>query len=272
MAMVSTFLTHDSGRPLTAGIIADRRHTSTPDPMDIHSLAQLARPDADACAYGKLVMLDRFGIWTFQATSGGTAARVFCGNSTAAAIASLGGSGIVRTKVHGAAALPCDVAAQIDGAAVSQTWHVPATTPEERSWHGRRVVLVPALNDYALVFGGLPAGLRPESARRELLGDDPACKLAIISGRHGDAIVEFHNANGQHGGAPQTGLATIALAARWVPWLEDCFADGMLSYPTRAGIRRARLPSTTTDTGGRIAVAMPTVSVELKPLIMEQVA
>ena len=87
-----------------------------------------------------------------------------------------------------------------------------------------------------------------------------------------DAVVEFHNSNGRHGGAPQTGLATIALATRSVPWLKDLFADGFVTYPSQAGPRQAGLPATSPAAGGRIAVEMPTVAVELVPLAMERVA
>lgn len=270
--IVSTFLTHDGGRPLTSGLIADRRHEHVdPRIMDLRDLALLAGRNADACAFGKVVVVGRHGISTFQATPDGGTAPVFCGNSTAAAIGCLGGVKH-RTMVYGVADCPYEVSARIDGGAISQTWMVPAASPEERVWRGSRVVFLPALNDYALVFGELPAGVTPEAARRELLGADPACKLAIVSGSGSGAVVEFHNSNGRHGGVPQTGLATIALATRSVPWLEDYFADGFITYPSQAGQRRARLPDTSAAAGGRIAVEMPTVSVQLDPIAMERVA
>lgn len=270
--IVSTFLTHDGGRPLTFGVIADRRHEHVdPGAMDLHDLALLAGRNADACAYGKVVVIGRHGISTFQATPDGGTAPVFCGNSTAAAIGCLRG-GRHRTMVHGVADSPYEVSARIDGGAIAQTWMVPAATPRERIWHGCRVLFLPALNDYALVFGDLPTGTSPEAARRALLGADPACKLAIVTGSGPDAVVEFHNSNGRHGGAPQTGLATIALAARSVPWLETFFAGGFVTYPSLAGPRRARLPATSPAAGGRIAVEMPTVSVDLVPVAMERVA
>lgn len=270
--IVSTFLTHDGGRPLTFGVIADRRHEHVdPRTMDLRDMALLAGRNADACAYGKVVVIGRRGIFTFQATPDGGTAPVFCGNSTAAAIGCVGG-GAQRTKVHGVANSPYEVSARIDGGAIAQTWMVPAAAPEERVWRGCRVVFLPALNDYALVFGDLPAGVSPEAARRELLGADPACKLAIVGGSGPDAVVEFHNSNGRHGGAPQTGLATIALATRSVPWLEGFFATGVVTYPSQTGPRQARLPVTSPAAGGRIAVEMPTVSVDLVPLAMERVA
>lgn len=239
--------------------------------MDLRDLALLAGRNAASCAYGKVVVIGRHGISTFQATPDGATAPVFCGNSTAAAIGYLGG-GKHRTMVYGVADGPYEVSARIYGATIAQIWLVPAASPEERSWRGCRVVFLPALNDYALVFGELPAGVSPEAARCELLGPDPACKLAIVSGSGPDAVVEFHNSNGRHGGAPQTGLATIALATRSVPWLKDLFADGFVTYPSQAGPRQAGLPATSPAAGGRIAVEMPTVAVELVPLAMERVA
>ena len=270
--ILSTFLTHDRGRPLTFGIIADRRRERfDPRTMDLRDLALLAGQNADACAYGKVVVISRQGIFTFQATPDGGTAPVFCGNSTAAAIGCLG-SGMQRASVYGVADTPYEITARIDGCAINQTWIVPAASPQESTWRGCRVVFLPALNDYALVCGDLPAGIDPEAARCELLGADPACKLAIISGVGPDAIVEFHNSNGRHGGAPQTGLATIALAMRTVPWLENYFTDGFVTYPSQAGRRRARLPVTLPAAAGTISVEMPTVAVELVPLAMERVA
>ena len=237
--------------------------------MDLRGLARLAAANADACAYGKVVVIGRHGISTFQATPDGATAPVFCGNSTAAAIGCLGGAGSLRTRVYGVAVEPYEVDARLDGHAIAQTWTVPAAAPREQAWNGCRVVFLPALNDYALVFGDLPDGIAPEAARRALLGADPACKLAVFGS---DGLVTFHNSNGRHGGAPQTGLATIALATRSVPWLAEVFAAGFVSYPTASGIRRARLPATHAGIGGRIAVDMPTVSVDLAPVAMERVA
>lgn len=239
--------------------------------MDLRDLALLAGRNADACAYGKVVVLGRQGIFTFQATPDGGTAPVFCGNSTAAAIGCLGG-GKQRATVYGVADMPYEVAARIEGGAINQTWMVPATSPEEQTWRGCRVVFLPALNDYALVFGDLPSGIEPEAARCELLGADPACKLAIVSGSGADAVVEFHNSNGRHGGAPQTGLATIALATRSVPWLENFFPGGIVTYRSQAGTRRAALPATSPTAAGRMSVEMPTVAVDLTPLAMERVA
>jgi hypothetical protein len=272
-ATISSFLTHDGGRPLTCGIIADhRREDVDPRTMDLRELALLAGRNADACAYGKVVVIGRHGVFTFQATPDGATAPVFCGNSTAAALGSLGAVGSIRTQVHGAAGQPYEVSARVDGGAIAQTWKVPAATPDERAWRGCRVLFLPALNDYALVFGDLPAGTSPEDARRELLGGDPACKLAIVGGGAGDATVTFYNSNGRHGGAPQTGLATIALATRSVPWLADFFPDGVVTYPAAGGPRQAALPATAPAGHGTIAVDMPTVAVDLAPLGMERVA
>ncbi|MGE0668971.1 MAG: hypothetical protein AB7O49_20660 [Sphingomonadales bacterium] len=266
------FLTHDGGRPLTCGVIADRRREPVNGaPLDLDGLARLTAAIPGACAYGKVVVIDRHAISTFQATAEGTAAPVFCGNSTAAAIGCMGGSGDLRTRVHGVAGHPYQVHARIDGAVVAQTWLLPAATPRERDWRGRRVVFLPALNDYALVFEGLPEHISPEAARQELLGADPACKLAVV-GAGPEPAVAFYNSNGRHGGAPQTGLATIALAARTVPWLAELFAGGAVSYETADGVRLAALPATSISPGGQVAVELPTVSVDIAPVAMEKVA
>ncbi len=264
-----TFLTHDGGRPLTRGVVIDRRHEPLDArPIDMRGAALMAAGAVDACAYGKVVVLDQQGISTFQATAEGATAPVFCGNSTAAAIVCLGAADSLRIKLHGVASAPYDVDARITGPLVSQTWMVPPAMAREREWNGLRAVFLPALNDYAIVFGELPDDMPPETARRELLGVDPACKLAVVS-HHG--MVSFYNSNGRHGGAPQTGLATIALAKHSVPWLAEIFVEGFVSHRTAAGVLRARLP-TTVRVGDRIAVEMPSVSVDIAPVAMERVA
>ncbi len=100
--------------------------------MDLRDLALLAGRNAASCAYGKVVVIGRHGISTFQATPDGATAPVFCGNSTAAAIGYLGG-GKHRTMVYGVADGPYEVSARIDGATIAQIWLVPAASPEERS-------------------------------------------------------------------------------------------------------------------------------------------
>ena len=257
---------------MTYGIVADRRDAvADMTAQEFRDLALGANRDASACAYGKVAIIGPGGISTFQTNVKGDVSPVFCGNSTAAAIGRLGVAGDMVTKVHGVALEPYEVAAHADGDRVTQTWMVPPAPVEERSWRGRTVLLIRALNDYAILLGPLPSGISPEAARRELLGPDHASKLAVIDAAAEIPVVAFYNSNGKHGGAPQTGVATIALAARSVPWLDRLFADGSLTYSMQDGARTCPLPAMSAA-GDRLAVVMPCVAVSLIPLALERVA
>jgi hypothetical protein len=253
---------------LTAGVLADLQHHNFDlQTADLPALAKAAVGIPGACAYGKIVVLAKDGIFTFQATTAGDTVPAFCGNSTAAAVSYLGGKAPIRATVHGTASY--EVSARTRFGVVAQEWLVPAQAVAQRTWRGRQVLLLPTLNDYALVLGELPQGVCPEAVRRELLG--AAGKLAVI-GTGRNPIVEFYNSNGKHGGAPQTGLASIALAARALPWLNASFPDGQLTYLTEDGPRRAPLTAVSESACGRISITMPAVSVSLNPPAMKMVA
>jgi hypothetical protein len=231
----------------------------------------MASRDVGACAYGKIVVIEDHGIRTYQASAGGEAVPVFCGNSTAAALACLG-DGDIRTSVHGPTAAPYAVAARIDGDTVAQSWTIPPWRVEQRSWRGCVVLLLACLNRYAIVLGRLPDGEDPEAARRELLGATPAGKLAVIVAGEAEPIVEFYNSNGRHGGAPLTGVLTLALAAHSLPWLSRHFPDGWLAYGDAEARRRIRLPRVAPGACGRAAIDMPQISVRFAPLLAELAA
>lgn len=270
--IVCSFLTHRKGAPLTYGIVVDERGCGGARSASFRDLAVLANQHPGACAYGKIVILRNDGIFSFQAKSTGEVVAAFCGNSTAAAIGTMGGEGHIRTRVHGAAPQPYDVSAWIEGDSVTQEWIVPAHAVETHTWRGRAISCLATLNEYAIVAGPLPRNLAPEAARHELLGPAQSGKLAVIGGTADCPIVEFHNANGKHGALPQTGLATIALAARAVPWLRDRLPHGELRYPTKEGFGTARLPTLRSAANGGIAIEMPRISVDVKQLALELVA
>ena len=268
-AVIHRFLTHDSDFPLTYGLIVDRRmECGAVAIRGLNELANTANQHPDACAYGKIAVVAGDGIHTFQATSEGFAIPVFCGNSTAAAIKCLGGRGDIQTVLHGADGGRYRVAARIEGDTVLQTWTLAAGVAEERQWRGRSVLILRTFNDYAIVPDDLPDGMSAEAARIELLGPTDGGKLAIVKRSQPEPIVEFYNANGRHGAAPQTGLATIALGARSIDWLRDVFSSGQIAYETRAGLRRAAMPRITDSSCGGLSLGLRGITVNLTRLPM----
>jgi hypothetical protein len=71
---------------------------------------------------------------------------------------------------------------------------------------------------------------------------------------------------------PQTGIASIALAAREIGWLGERFADGFLTYIADGEAHRAALPSITNGEDGRLHLRMPEIEVLLSPLARELAA
>jgi hypothetical protein len=67
-------------------------------------------------------------------------------------------------------------------------------------------------------------------------------------------------------------VASIALAARALPWLNASFPDGHLTYLTEGGPRRAPLTAVAESACGRIRITMPSVSVSLNPPAVKMVA
>lgn len=251
----ASFTTYVGERPHTRGIVVDRRNSAGDlSPLDFTALAFAAhRPDA--IAFGKVAVIRSDGISVTQTNLLGVTAQAFCGNATAAALSVICKDGVCRSTVS-AGEKSYEVRAEVRAGSVTQTWLVPRTRVIERSWRDRRVLLVDTLNPYALIIGTLPDSIDAETARHELLGDSLAAKLAVIS-QH---TIEFYNANGRHGAAPQTGIASMALAARLVPW----FAEQMLGMPSLPVIKETK--------DDRLAIAMPRVTVELSALALSVAA
>jgi hypothetical protein len=263
-----SFLTHCGGTPRTYGLVVDRRWECSEQAIrGLGELGGLANDHPGACAFGKIVVLAAEGVLTFQATAAGKVWPAFCGNSTAAAIACLGGRRHRQITLHGVGSGPYKVSARLAGNAILQTWFLPPSNISERRWRGRAVAFLQALNSYAIVRGDLPDGMSPEAARRELLGPCDNGKLAVISSSGEGTIVRFYNSNGRHGAVPQTGVASIALAARSFGWLGECFADGHIRYANGDDIRRERLPLVAEGRSGSLSVTLAAIEVRLSPLI-----
>lgn len=250
---LSSFTTSFGDRAHTCGVVADWRDSNLEiSQSEFAALAEAAyRPGA--AAFGKIAVLRRDGIAVYQADTKQRVAPAFCGNATAAALLLLCANGESRSVVLAADAR-YEVNARVDGRTVAQTWLVPDAQVEQRTWRGHRVLILETLNRYALVVGPLPDGVDAETARRELLGDNIAAKLAVVSASSVAPALAFYNANGRHGAAPQTGLATVALAVRAVPWFAGFFA-----------VEHA-LPAVSKTNDGRLAITMPTVAVDLSEL------
>ena len=251
----ASFTTFVGERAHTCGVVVDCRDDAREFvASDLARLATAAHR-ADARAFGKVAVLRHDGVAVYQTDAGNNIAPVFCGNATAAALRFLHQRGSYSTTVRNDD-LRHNVRARITANEVAQSWLVPRPEIKELRWRGQRVILIDTLNPYALIVGRLPDDTTAEAARNELVGAGLASKLAVI----GQASIEFYNANGRHGAAPQTGLATMALAARAVPW----FAELLLGMPS--------LPPIAKNKDGRLAIAMPTVTVELRELALPQAA
>lgn len=252
---LASFTTFVAGRAHTCGVVLDcREDDRAPLPGDFARVAG-GPTHANARAFGKIAVVMRDGIAVYQSSADSEAASVFCGNATAAAFRFLSTDG-APTKTVRNGSVGYDVAARIDGDSVGQVWLVPPASVEQMIWRGLRVLRISTLNPYALIVGNLPKETTAEQARSELVGATAASKLAVIS----KGTIEFYNANGRHGAAPQTGLASLALAARAIPW----FAELLLGMPS--------LPPIAPRKDGRLAITMPAVTIELCELALPQAA
>ena len=270
---VRTFLTHSEGRPRTWGVLIDRRGARNRiSRWQLRALAELANNHPGACAYGKIVLVRTDGISTFQTRPGRDPSRTFCGNSAAAGLSCLATEGSISTRIHGTGRRSYDVNGRIVGAAIAQQWLVPSEGAQLRNWRGCRALFLTTLNHYAILLDPLPPAMGPADALRELGASALANKLAIVSDIEGIPFVEFHNANGRHGAAPQTGIATLALAARTSPWFGARFPDGRFLHATTDGPQTSNLPSVVEAACGRLAIDMPSVSVRLDHALVEEAA
>jgi hypothetical protein len=264
---IHQFLTFEAGSPRTSGLVVDRRgREARLSDEDICKFCAAVDVRSGVSAFGKVALLTDNGIETFQVTAQGGLTPVFCGNSTAAVISHIGLDLPKPLSVRGPACEPYEVTARIADGAVLQTWAVLDSVPTELVWNGRRAVLLHCLNDYAIIEGPLPERYTPEQARRELLGPGAGGKLAVVHGSQSRPEVEFHNSNGRHGAAPQTGLASIALAARRSSWLADCFSGGMISFRAHGEQQHAALPAIVTLPSGQLQFDMSAIQVALSPV------
>lgn len=266
------FQTVVAGVPRTSGVLINLLDFDVDPPIvkgGMHLLG-LALPDlqlAHTAAYGKLAVLTKRYIAVFQEATGEAPVPVWCGNATAAGLLTKyrqdGHKRTVCMQVHGRSAT-LRVKGRVEDDQVEQDWLVQTPVVSEFNWRGKRGARIDALNPYAFIEGPLPPQLTGEQARRELVGDGLDAKLAIINPVTTVPAVTFFNSNGQHGAAPQTGLASMAITALYVEWFARLIESG-IEFQTRVGPRIERLPKVRLEGKGSVSVQMPATRVVMHP-------
>lgn len=260
------FITYVDGSPRTFGCVIRRLARSSCDlyGLDLALLTDLAIGRANTAAWGKIAIIGNDGFAVFQITPGAAPALVWCGHATSA-MAFLTGEKKGLAFLHGPGARKICVSFSTIGNIVSQTWTLQAPVCIEQRWRDRTVLRCTALNDYAVVLDSLPDNVSPQQARQELAGSGLEAKLAVVTRPSvGHATVRFYNSSGLHGAAPMTGLATLAILARFSTSISNLLFEEMISFYTKYGPRFAPLPEVT-ESKDLITVKMPTADVMLYP-------
>ena len=256
------FQTCSGGTPRTCGVILKANETNFPIHGDLAWAKHWAHHNPGAAAGGKIVLLGpNNDLRVFQSDRRGPIKSVWCGNATAAAVLY---SGTSCFTVHGPNEKGYEIKAVTNGLTVAQYWIVDETDVKSIRWRDMRVVLLDSLNKYAIIEGPL-VDAEPEEARRELVGEGPDAKLAVLSPGSDVAEACFYNAGGLHGAAPQTGLASLAIAASR-SWLGELIPDLRVVYYTKNKRIYEKLPSIDSAGHKLLRIGMPDVQVELSPV------
>ena len=256
------FQTYMGGTPRTCGVILKANKTNFSIHGDLHWAKRWAHHNNRAAASGKIVLhgLNNH-LRVFQSHHRGPVKPVWCGNATAAAALYSGAS---HFTVHGPNEKSYEIEAGTSGLTVAQYWIVDETDTKSIRWREMRVGLVDTLNKYAIIEGPL-GDIEPEEARRELVGEDPDAKLAVVSPGSDGVEVSFYNAGGLHGAAPQTGLASLTIAAAR-SWLGELIPDLRVVYYTQNKRICEKLPSIDSAGHKLLRIGMPAVQVELNSI------
>lgn len=197
----------------------------------VRTLATLlpCRPAQNPCAKGKVGLLDlqaqRASSWQTSSTS---ATLVPCGNLTAALLAVAGirkrcSSPQLSVRISEAnreAFVIGHIARHpTGGRVVDQVWKVapPDCVNLGITADGRPYAQCRWLNDYVVVGGD--GRIPPEQLRAKFTFGGHRGKLIILTNSQPGIYATTHNSSGLHGGMPMTGLITLALLSRQVPWL-----------------------------------------------------
>jgi hypothetical protein len=247
--------------PRTCGVLYAASSMAEVAALPYEALAPLAYHNPAATAAGKVAAIVGREVQVFQVQPGRRAACAWCGNAIAAAAQNLGRNHITFSAL-GPGGARAEVEALVAGFQVHQAWTMPPARARDVSAWGMQAAMIAALNDYAIVLGPLPAPEEADLLRQRLAGKSVAAKLVVVTPAEAAPLVTFYNANGRHGAAPLTGLATLALATRDLPWLRAAIGDGHVIYETRAGLRLEPLPLIDEVAGGRVQFSLPPVSVQ----------
>ena len=261
------FETRKDGRLRTAGIVLRRRQATVydlpPDVIADYVRAALAR--SDAAARGKVAVLGAGELCVLQASRHGNLTPAFCGNATAAAILlSNKSSGELRLEGPGGSRITS--AFRRDGQTISQTWLLPSVQVSDFTWHGRYCARVCGLNSYVVITGGLPVGMDAETCREQLKKNQPNSKLAVFGHGAAQNHVAFFNVSGQHGAAPMTGLASLAVAAHALPQFAARINAPAITYQTASGLETHLLSTVSRAGDDRLRIALPDVEASISPL------
>jgi len=200
-------------------------------------------------------------------TKDNEALPVFCGNSSSAAAALIGNISGARDFSFRLACEDTSLEVRANVSFTKKTWLVDQIWQIENRLNaveldvlGHKSVLCSFLNDYLIVKGPLKVDISKivssEHGIRSLRS-----KIAVIDDGLMTPAIRFYNCNGQHGAAPQTGLATIALAARSVSWLAEAVRAKRVVTP--GGVELIPEVSVQNDL---LCFAMPCRAVKLKEL------
>jgi hypothetical protein len=213
-------------------------------------LRGVAEPSPAGAAHGKVIFCNRSGdLLVFQADpSKHSAALCACGNATAAALLArcLG-----RRQVRQSMKLPGGQVVQVRSAVtraqdggyrVEQSWGDILLRVVQTRLRGREVALCTGtFNDYVIVrlpgtadldaFGLEETLALWDEARRHSGFEDPLrSRLVALAPADSCPRAKFFTCGRAHPGAPLTGLATLALAARHVGWLSSLFEAGRVEH------------------------------------------
>lgn len=151
---------------------------------------------------------------------------------------------------------------------VHQSWEGIELAVTETERLGRRAVVCQGgLNDYLIVdlanreqfeaFDVADAVAWWDSARGPWGFADPLrSRLAVLSLGSPRPFVKFYTCGRMHPGAPLTGLAALAIAAKRVPWLAELLSDGEIEHRRGTDL----LPQVRTTAKG-MAITLPIVDV-----------
>jgi hypothetical protein len=252
----------------TEGVVIKRPNHSALDlnGLDIDLLLSASSSDRMAAASRKLLVIGQDFVAIHQMHPGRTPEIAYCGQATLA-VASAVGRDDVAFDLAGPRGRRVRVTQCRLGSYTRQSWQLPDFPVDEAIWRGCVLAHCPALNDY-IVIDGLPRGITPATARRELFDVDRLTnKLAIVTRRDGGPPhVAVETAVGTHSAIPASGVASIAALVRKSSWFANLLSSGQIAHSTGAGEIVIALPAVEDLDGSSLSISLPAADVVLSPL------